>query len=203
MRHSWQTWKVRRSSASRSRASQYLGSRGLHSGGAAGLLAGTSFMSRARTRETFRISIVERLGSLVEPARMRLFGLRQGLEPVRDLGEALFARGLRHAGIHGLVFVRLAGNGGFQILQRRADRQARRRVAHLLQKLEMAVCVARFAVRRVLEQTGDLRVALYVGNLREIKIAAVRLGLARERVLQVLVRLRSFELRHDHSSRFT
>jgi hypothetical protein len=44
--------------------------------------------------------------------------------------------------------VRLAGNRGREVLRRAADRQARRRIAHFFEILEVAVRMARFAFSR-------------------------------------------------------
>jgi hypothetical protein len=55
--------------------------------------------------------------------------------------------------------VRLAGDRGLEVLLRVADREARRRVADLLDVVEMAVRVARLTVGRLLEVAGDLRFA--------------------------------------------
>src|SRR5882757_6532190 len=52
----------------------------------------------------------ERVVRLLEAASVRLLCLGEGLEPLGDLFEPLFAGGLRHARIHRLVFVRLAGD---------------------------------------------------------------------------------------------
>ena len=46
------------------------------------------------------------------------------------------------------------------------------------------------------EQRGDVGVALDVGLLREVEVPAVRLALAGERLLQVVVGLRAFEIGH-------
>ena len=63
-----------------------------------------------------------------------------------------------------------------------------------LQVVEVAVRVAGLAVGGLAEVAGDLGVALDVGDLREVEVAAVRLRLAGERVLQVLVRLRALQV---------
>ena len=83
----------------------------------------------------------------------------------------------------------LAGHGGLEIELGVTDRQVRGRVAGLLEEVQVSVGVARFAFRGLAEVAGDLRVALDVGRLGEIELAAVRLGLAREGVLQVAVGL--------------
>ena len=54
--------------------------------------------------------------------------------------------------------------------------------------------VTRFTFGGVAEKARDVGLTLDVRLLREVEVAAVRLRLARERVLQVLMRLRSFEI---------
>jgi hypothetical protein len=125
---------------------------------------------------------------------VRLLRLRERLEPVGDLREALLAGRLRHAGVHVGVLVRLTGDRGLEVRGRVAERQARRRIADLLQVVEVAVRVPGLAVRRLAEVAGDLGIALDVRDLREVQIAPVRLGLARERVLEVVVCLRAFQV---------
>ena len=137
----------------------------------------------------------QRVERLLEAAGVALFGLRQRLEPVGDLVEAFFARGACHARIHVGVFVRLAGDGGLEVVVGRADRQAGRRIADHLEELEMAVRMAGLAFRGRAEHGGDVVVAFDVGLLCEIEIAAVGLALAGERVLQILCGLRAFESR--------
>ena len=66
-----------------------------------------------------------------------------------------------------------------------------RRIADLLQVVEVAVRVAGLAVGGVLEEAGDLGEALDVGDLCEVQVAAVRLRLAGEGVLEVLMGLGS------------
>jgi hypothetical protein len=129
-----------------------------------------------------------------------LLGLGERLEPLGDLVEALLAGGLRHAGVHRLVLVRLAGDGGLEVLGRVADRQARRRVADAGEEVEVAVRVAGLAVRGLLEEARDVGAPLDVSLLCEVQVAAVRLRLACKGVLQVLVGLRSVELGHGTSA---
>src|SRR5690606_18142885 len=121
-------------------------------------------------------------------------GLRERLEPVGDLIEPLVARGLRHARVHVRVLVRLTGDRRLQVRARRADRQARGRIADRLEVLEVPVRMAGLALGRRAEYGRDVVVALDVRLRREIEVPAVRLGLARERVLQVLLCLRALEL---------
>src|SRR5688572_24088187 len=58
---------------------------------------------------------LEPVQRLLEAVGVRAFGLRQRLEPVRDLREAFFPRRLRHTRVHVGVLVRLARNGGLEI----------------------------------------------------------------------------------------
>ena len=53
--------------------------------------------------------------------------------------------------------------------------------------------MAGLALGGVAEQAGDVRLTLDVGDLGEVEVAAVRLRLAGERLLQVRVRLGSLE----------
>ena len=59
------------------------------------------------------------------------------------------------------------------------------RVADLGEEVEVTERVAGLALRHRAEQRGDVGVALDVGLLREVEVAAVRLALARERLLEV------------------
>src|SRR5690606_23366891 len=70
-------------------------------------------------------SAIQSVERLLEAVRVRALGLRERLEPVGDLVEALVAGGLRHARVHVGVLVRLAGDRCLQVIGRRADRQAR------------------------------------------------------------------------------
>src|SRR5262249_53705945 len=107
----------------------------------------------------------ERVERLLETASMRLLGLGEGLEPLGDLLEAFLARGPRHARIHVGVFMCLAGDRRAQIVGGVADRLAGRRIADLLEKLEMAVRVAGLALSGRAEHGRDVVIALDVGLL--------------------------------------
>src|SRR5690606_29431078 len=128
--------------------------------------------------------------SLLEAAGVALLGLRQRLEPVGNLVEALFARGAGHAGVHVGLLVGLAGDRRLEIQRGLADRLAGRGIADLLEVLQMAVGVAGLAFGGGPEDRGDIVVAFDVGLLCEVEVAAVRLALTREGVLQVLFGLR-------------
>ncbi len=56
--------------------------------------------------------------------------------------------------------------------------------------------VTRLSFGHGAEQRGDVGVALHVGLLREVQVAAVGLALARERFLQVALGLRTLQLGH-------
>ena len=68
----------------------------------------------------------------------------------------------------------------------RADRQAGGRIADRFEILEVAVGVAGLAFGGRAEQRGDVGVAFHVGLVGEIQITPIRLGFARESVLEVL-----------------
>src|SRR4051794_3022007 len=120
---------------------------------------------------------------------MRLLGARERLEPLGDLLEAFLTGGLGEARVHLRVLVGLAGDRGLEVLFAVADRLARRRVTDLLEVLEVTVRMAGLALGGVAEQARDVRLTLDVRLLGEVEVPAVRLRLAGERVLQVVVRL--------------
>src|SRR4029077_146159 len=133
---------------------------------------------------------------LSEAPSMRLPGLGERLEPVGDLVEAFLAGHARHARIRVGVFVGLAGDRGLEVVAGRTDRLAGRRGVHFLEIFEMTVRVPGLALGSRAEHDGDIVEALDVGLLGEIEIAAARLVLAGERVLQILLGLGSLERRH-------
>ena len=65
----------------------------------------------------------------------------------------------------------------------------------------MPVRVAGLALGGLAEVHRDLGVALHVRDLREVEVAAVRLRLAGERVLEVLLGLAALQIRHGVSPR--
>src|SRR5690349_2551165 len=69
------------------------------------------------------------LEALAEPAGVALLGARERLEPLRDLVEALVARGASEAGVHLGVLVRLTRDRRLQVVGGRADGLAGDRVA--------------------------------------------------------------------------
>src|SRR6185369_11750561 len=148
-----------------------------------------------------RRSATERLETLRETTGMGFLGLRQRLEPLGDLLEPLVARRLGEARVHLRELVRLASDRGLEVLVRRADRLARRRVADLLQEVEVPERVPRLGLGGIAEEPADVGVALDVGAACKVQIAAVRLRLAGERFLQVAVRLRVLQRLGHASSR--
>src|SRR5688572_9775056 len=84
------------------------------------------------------------------------FSARQRLEPLGDLLEPFFARGLGEPRVHLGVLVGLAGDRRLEVLARVADRLAGRRVADLLQVLEVAVRMSGLALGGVTKQAGDV-----------------------------------------------
>src|SRR5688572_21106103 len=88
--------------------------------------------SRPASETPRRAPSLESVERLLETAGVRLLGLRQRLEPLGDVLEAFFARGLGHRRIHLGVLVGLAGHRGREVQVGRADRLAARRIAHLL-----------------------------------------------------------------------
>src|SRR6266852_4771682 len=101
----------------------------------AGRAAGPGTSGDPMSAETVTSSEVQRLESLREAAGVRLLGLGERLEPLRDLVEALRSRRLREAGVHLGELVGLALDGGLEVLLRAADRHAGARVADLLQEV--------------------------------------------------------------------
>src|SRR5512132_1493815 len=83
----------------------------------------------ARCYFRYELSEIESRERLGEAAGVRLLGLGEGLEPLGHVVEALLAGLLRHARVHRLVLVRVAGDGALEVLLRAADGQAGGRVA--------------------------------------------------------------------------
>src|SRR5262245_20135477 len=127
---------------------------------------------------------------------VRALGLRERLEPVRDLLEALAASGFGHARVHVGVLVRLAGDRRLQVVARLADRQARGRIADGLEVLEVAVRMPGLTFGRRPKYGRDVVEALDVGLLGEVEVTAIRLRLAGKGVLQVLFGLAALEFHH-------
>src|SRR5882672_9901381 len=149
-------------------------------------------------------SLAERLQALGEPAGVRFLGLGERLEPLGDLLETLAAGGLRKARVHLGELVGLAVDRGLEVLLGRADRRAGAGIADLLQEIEVPEGVAGLGLGGVPEEAAHVRISLDIGAASEVEVAAVRLRLAGERVLQVLVRPGLLEpFRHQSSSEGT
>jgi hypothetical protein len=125
---------------------------------------------------------------------MRTLGLRQRLEPVRDLAESLVAGSLRHARVHVRVLVRLAGDRRLQVVRGRADRQSGRRIADLFEIFEVAVRMPGLALRSRAEHGRDVVVTLDVRLLGEIEVATIGLRLAGESGLQIALGLAALQV---------
>src|SRR5262249_50058614 len=110
-----------------------------------------------------------------------------------DLLEAFFTRGLRHTRIHVAVLVRLARDRGLEVRVGRTDRQTGGRIADGLEVLEVAVRMSRLAFGGRAEHGRNVVVAFHVRLGSEVEIAAIRLRLAREGVLEVLLGLAALE----------
>src|SRR5688500_13015680 len=93
-----------------------------------------------------RRGLADGLETLGEAAGVRLLGARQRLEPLGDLVEALVAGGLGEARVHLGVLVRLALDGGLQVVLGAADRHAGDGVADLGEEVEVPERVARLAL---------------------------------------------------------
>ena len=83
-----------------------------------------------------------------------------------------------------------------QVVVARADGNTGGGVADLGEEVEVTERVTGLTFGDRAEQRGDVGVTLDVGLLREVEVPAVRLALARERGLQVVVGLGSIELGH-------
>src|SRR6184192_1453189 len=145
-------------------------------------------------------SLSQSLETLGEAAGVRLLGLGERLEPLRDLLETLAARALREARVHLRELVGLALDRRLEVQLRGADRHVGHRVADLLQEVEMPEGVAGLGLRGVAEEPAHVRIALDVRAAREVEVAAVRLRLASERRLQVVVCFAALECLCHHSS---
>ena len=110
--------------------------------------------------------------------------------------EALVAGRAGEARVHLGVLVGLAGDGRAQVVLGRADGLARHRIADRGEEVEVTERVAGLALGDRAEQRRDVGIALDVGLLREVQVAAVRLALAGERLLEVLLGLAALQLSH-------
>src|ERR1035437_10388144 len=92
-----------------------------------------------------------RLQSLSEASGVILLGKYQSLEPIGEFGKSLFACYPGHLRVKTVEHMGLACDGSFEILDSVAHGHSGSRVAKLLQELQIALCVARFALRGVPE----------------------------------------------------
>ena len=83
------------------------------------------------------------------------------------------------------VLVRLAFDGGLEVVLGGADRYTGHGVTDFPEEVEVPERAARFTLSHRAEERGDVRVALDIGLLGEVEVAAVGLALAGERGLQV------------------
>src|SRR5450631_2265555 len=153
-----------------------------------------AFDDRGTASERYRA--LDGIQSLLEAVGMRALGFRQRLEPISDLGKAFIARRARHAWVHIGVLVGFARNRCTQVQLRLADRQPGGRIAHLLEVLEVPMRVAGFALGGRTEHRRYVVVTFDVGLRRKIQVTPVRLGFARESVLQALFSLAALQI-HD------
>src|SRR3989454_12854959 len=128
------------------------------------------------------------LQTLREPPRMRLLGLGEGLEPLRDLLESLATGRLGEARVHLGELVRLAVDRGLEVLLGRADRQPGHGIPRFLQEVEVPEGVSGLGFRGVAKEAADVRVAFDVRAPREIEVPAGRLRFSGKSGLQVFVR---------------
>src|SRR2546428_2699111 len=126
-------------------------------------------------------SLAQGLETLGEAAGVRLLGLGERLEPLRNLLEALAACGLREARIHLRELVGLALDRRLEVQLGGADRYVSHRVAHLLQEVQVPEGVAGLGLRGVAEEPAHVGIALDVRAAREVEVAAVRPRPARRR----------------------
>ena len=140
--------------------------------------------------------VAEWLETLREATGMALLGPGQRLEPFTDGVEALVAGSAGEAGVHLGVLVGLTLDGRAEVVLGGADGEVGHRVAGIGEEVEVPERMAGLAFRNGTEERGHVGVALDVGLLGEVQVATVRLGLAGERVLQVLVGLGALELSH-------
>ena len=131
--------------------------------------------------------------ALAEAFGVALLSACKRFHPLGDLVEAFVASCLREAGIHLGVLVGLARNCRTQVVVGRANGLACGGVANLGEIVEVAKRVTRLAFGGRTKQRRNVGVALDVGLLREVEVAPIRLALASEGFLQVLVSLCAFQ----------
>ena len=116
-----------------------------------------------------------------------LLDARHAVEQLGDVGEALLARHLGELGVHLGPLLVLAGSGVGEVLHRGGNGAA-------VQQLEPELGVLLLVLRRLQEDVLDLDVAVLLGLAGVVLVLGVRLRLAGERVLEVLLGLASFEV---------
>ncbi len=94
---------------------------------------------------------------------------------------------LGHARIHGFRLFALAAGRGFQV---------RDRVADAVQRLQVQLGVLLLVLRRLQEDRRDLLVTFLLGHGGEVGVLVPGLRFAGERLAQILLRLRAFQLSH-------
>src|SRR5438874_11143032 len=100
--------------------------------------------------------------TLREPPLMRLLGLGEGLEPLRDLLESLATGRLGEARVHLGELVRLAVDRGLEVLLGRADRQPGHGIPRFLQEVEVPEGVSGLGFRGVAKEAAVVGVAFAV-----------------------------------------
>ena len=88
---------------------------------------------------------VQFVQSFLETIGVRTFCLTEGFKPVSNFVKAFLARGACHARIHICVFMRFAGDRGFQIVTGGTDGQSGCRITGFFEVLQMTMCVSGFA----------------------------------------------------------
>src|SRR5438876_7116430 len=136
------------------------------------------------------------LEALREATGVALLRASQRLQPLADLLEALVAGGAGEPRVHLGVLVGLALDRRLEVGVGGADLHTGHRVADLRQEVEVTERVAGLTLGDGTEERGDVGIALDVGLLREVEVAAVGLALPREGLLQVVVGLGSLQLGH-------
>ena len=133
-------------------------------------------------------AVLDVLQELAVALFVLLLDLAHHAELGRDLLESFFFRFLRHAGVHVRPLVVLAGRGVGEILYGRGH--------PVMQVLEPDLRMLLLVGRGLLEDLGDLHIAILLGLGRVIGVLVASHGLAGESLLEVPFGLGSFEI-HD------
>ena len=120
---------------------------------------------------------------------MLLLDLGHALEQLGDVVEALFPGGLGEAGVHVGPLVILAGGGVLQVVQGVADA--------VVEELEPDLGVLLLVVGSLLEDVGDLHVAVLLGLAGVVGVLVPGLGLPGESGHQVGLGLGAFQFWHS------